>query len=132
MTASASPADTVDEFICRVVALDLDGACELVSDDLEYDNVPVGKNHGPEGLKTFLGMMVSGFAEVQFVVHRQTVTGNIVMNERTDRFRLGEQWLDLPVAGVFEVNADGKISLWRDYFDMATFTNEMTRLTTSA
>ncbi|MCU1365437.1 MAG: putative limonene,2-epoxide hydrolase [Ilumatobacteraceae bacterium] len=135
MTAPASPAspvETVDEFIRRVVALDLDGACELVSDDLEYDNVPVGKNHGPEGLKTFLGMMVSGFAEVQFVIHRQTVTGNIVMNERTDRFRLGEQWLDLPVAGVFEVNADGKISLWRDYFDMATFTNEMTRLTTPA
>ncbi|MCU1386685.1 MAG: putative limonene,2-epoxide hydrolase [Ilumatobacteraceae bacterium] len=135
MTAPASPAspvETVDEFIRRVVALDLDGACELVSDDLEYDNVPVGKNHGPEGLKTFLGMMVSGFAEVQFVIHRQTVTGNIVMNERTDRFRLGEQWLDLPVAGVFEVAADGKISLWRDYFDMATFTNEMTRLTTPA
>jgi limonene-1,2-epoxide hydrolase len=128
-SSPTSPEATVDEFIRRVVALDLDGACELVSDDLEYDNVPVGKNHGPDGLKTFLGMMVSGFAEVQFVIHRQVAAGSTVMNERTDRFRLGEQWIDLPVAGVFEVNGEGKISLWRDYFDMATFTNEMTRVT---
>ena len=33
----------------------LDGTCELVTDDpIEYDNVPMGKNVGPEGLKTFL------------------------------------------------------------------------------
>src|SRR3954447_21855725 len=120
-----SAEETVNEFMRRVVAKDLDGAAELVSDDLEYDNVPLGKNHGPEGLKTFLSSMVSGFEEVEFVIHRQTVTGNIVMNERTDRFRNGDKWIDLPVAGVFEVNADGKIALWRDYFDMATFTNQL-------
>ena len=38
---------------------------------------------------------------------RQTASGNIVMNERVDRFRLGEKWMDLPVAGVFEVGDDG-------------------------
>ncbi len=118
---------TVNEFISRVVAGDLDVACELVSLDVEYDNVPMGKNHGREAMKTFLSSM-SGFDEVQFVVHRQTVTGNIVMNERSDRFRSGEKWIDLPVAGIFEVNADGKISLWRDYFDVATFTNQMAAL----
>ena len=72
--------------------------------------------------------MVDGLDEVEFVVHRQTATGNIVMNERSDRFRLGENWLDLPVVGVFEVNGDGKITLWRDYFDMQTFTDQMAKL----
>ena len=118
---------TVNDFISRLVAGDLDGACELVSSDVEYDNVPMGKNIGPEAMKTFLSAMF-GFDEVQFVIHRQTVTGNIVMNERSDRFRSGEKWIDLPVAGVFEVNDDGKISLWRDYFDVATFTNQMAAL----
>ena len=121
----SSAEEAVNEFIRRVVAKDLDGAAELVSDDLEYDNVPLGKNHGPDGLKTFLAAMVSGFDEVEFVIHRQTVTGNIVMNERTDRFRKDDKWIDLPVAGVFEVDADGKVSLWRDYFDMASFTNQL-------
>ena len=46
-----TPEETVNLFIERVVAMDLDGACELVTDDLEYDNVPMGKNHGPEGLR---------------------------------------------------------------------------------
>jgi limonene-1,2-epoxide hydrolase len=124
-----TPDQTVTEFIRRVVGLDLDGACELVSDDLEYDNVPVGKNHGPEGLKSFLALMTGDVAEVQFVVRRQVAAGSTVMNERTDRFRIGEAWIDLPVAGVFEVDADGKISLWRDYFDMAMFTSEMARVT---
>ena len=124
-----TPEETVDEFIRRVVAVDLDGAAELVSDDLEYDNVPIGKVSGPDGLKSFLSAMVSGIDEVVFVIHRQTVAGNTVMNERTDRFRLGENWIDLPVAGVFEVGDDGKIVLWRDYFDAATFYSQLETVT---
>jgi limonene-1,2-epoxide hydrolase len=51
------------------------------------------------------------------------------MNERSDRFRIGEAWIDLPVAGVFEVGEDGRISLWRDYFDMKMFTDQMAAIT---
>ena len=124
MTAEA----IVDEFIKRVVAKDLDGACELVTPDVEYDNVPMGKNFGPEGIKALLGPMVEGLDEVQFVVHRQTVTGSTVMNERTDRFRIGEKWMDLPVMGVFVVTDDGLVSLWRDYFDVGTFNEQLTAI----
>jgi limonene-1,2-epoxide hydrolase len=124
-----TPEETVNEFIRRVVAIDLDAACELVSDDLEYDNVPMGKNHGPDGLKAFLGQMTTGLDAVEFVVHRQTATGNIVMNERSDRFKIGENWIDLPVMGVFELNDAGKITLWRDYFDMQTFNDELAKAT---
>jgi len=122
-----TPEETVNAFLARVVSGDLDAACELVSDDLEYDNVPLGKNHGPDGLRAFLGGMTTGVDEVVFVTHRQTATGNVVMNERNDKFRIGDQWIDLPVAGVFEVH-DGKVTLWRDFFDMATFTNQLAAL----
>lgn len=123
-----TPEATVDEFIRRVVAKDVDGACQLVTDDLVYDNVPMGVNHGPDGLAAFLGPMVEGVDEVEFVTHRQAATGPYVLNERTDRFRIGERWLEIPVAGVFEVAEDGRISLWRDYFDLATFTAQMEAL----
>ena len=119
------PEAAVNEFVRRAVAKDLDGLVELVSDDIEYDNVPMGKNRGPEELRNVLGAMVGHFDEIEFVTHRQTCSGNIVMNERTDRFRIGEKWIDLPVAGVFEVNDDGKITLWRDYFDLATMMSQM-------
>ncbi len=119
-----TPEEVVDEFVRRVVAKDLDAACELVTADVEYDNVPMGKNFGPEGIKAVLGAMVS-VDEVEFVILRQVAVGDTIMNERVDRFRIGETWMDLPVAGVFVVNDDGLISLWRDYFDMATLTDQM-------
>jgi limonene-1,2-epoxide hydrolase len=117
-----SPLETVNEFIRRVCAKDLDGAAELVSDDVEYDNVPMGKNHGPEELVAFLSPMITTLDAVEFITHREAATGNIVMNERTDRFvKAGENY-DVAVTGVFELNDDGKISLWRDYFDLAAAT----------
>jgi limonene-1,2-epoxide hydrolase len=123
-----TPEEVVNEFIARVVSKDLDGACELVAADVEYDNVPMGKNFGPDGIKGLLGPMVGGLDEVQFVVHRQTATGEVVMNERTDRFRTGDTWIDLPVMGVFVVGADGLITLWRDYFDMETLNRGLASL----
>ncbi len=120
--------ETVDRFIELVCALDLDGACALVTDDCEYDNVPIGKQYGPEGIKALLGPLTEGIDEVQWLVHRQVAGGNVVMNERTDRFRKGDRWLDLPVVGVFELDDAGRITLWRDYFDAATFTEQFAQL----
>ena len=123
-----TPEATVNEFIRRVVANDLESALEMVTDDVEYDNVPIGKNIGPDAMRAFLGVMAGNVDEVQFVIHRQTVTGNVVMNERTDRFRVGDAWMDLKVAGIFEVNDAGQVTLWRDYFDMGEFNEQMQKL----
>jgi limonene-1,2-epoxide hydrolase len=65
--------------------------------------------------------------DVEFVVHQQAenpATG-IVMNERTDRFKLANgRWAALRVMGVFELR-EGKILAWRDYFDMAEAQREL-------
>ena len=46
----------------------------------------------------------------------------------TDRFLVdsadGERWLELPVAGIFELR-DGLIARWRDYFDLETIMKQM-------
>jgi len=123
-----TPEDTVDEFIRRIVANDVESALQMVADDVEYDNVPLGKNIGPEAMRQFLGAMSGGVDEVQFIVHRQTAAGNVVMNERLDRFRVGDNWMDLPVAGVFEVDDEGRVTLWRDYFDLGTFNDQVAGL----
>ena len=123
-----TPEAPVNESIRRVVANDLESALEMVTDDIEYDNVPIGKNIGPDAMRAFLGVMAGNVDEVQFVIHRQTVTGNVVMNERTDRFRVGDAWMDLKVAGIFEVNDAGQVTLWRDYFDMGEFNEQMQKL----
>ena len=124
-----TPDETVSEFLRRVTSGDLDGACELVTDDVEYDNVPMGKNHGPDELKAFLEPMVVDLDEVEWTVHRQAATGRVVINERTDTFRAQGAEMAIPVCGVFELTADGKISLWRDYFDMAVVNEGVAVLT---
>ena len=124
-----TPDETVTEFLRRVASGDLTGACELVTDDVEYDNVPMGKMHGPAEMTAFLEPMVVDLDEVEWTVHRQATTGSVVMNERTDTFRARGAEMAIPVCGVFEVTADGTISLWRDYFDMAVVNEGVAALT---
>jgi limonene-1,2-epoxide hydrolase len=47
--------------------------------------------------------------------------GNVVMNERIDTLTVGGKEISLPVCGVFELDDEGRITGWRDYFDMAKF-----------
>jgi limonene-1,2-epoxide hydrolase len=79
-------------------------------------------------VKQILGPFTSGCSEIDWVIVRQSATGDmnagVVLNERIDRFKMGERWVELPLAGVFEIK-NGKISLWRDYFDLATFQKAM-------
>lgn len=118
MTSEQSPAATVDAFIAAICAGDLERALTMVSEDVVYDNVPVGAVTGPDGIRQVLGGFLASATGIDWVVHRQVAEGATVMNERTDRFEMGGTWRELPVMGVFEVT-DGRIRLWRDYFDMA-------------
>lgn len=120
-----TPLETVNEFIRLINTNDIDGAVALCAEDVEYDNVPMGKNLGREATREFLSPMISGAGAVEFIVHREAVTGSIVMNERTDRFSKGDAQADIAVAGVFEVSDAGEITLWRDYFDMGSVTAVM-------
>jgi limonene-1,2-epoxide hydrolase len=118
-------ATTVTTFIELMCAKDLDGALALVTDDVEYDNVPMSKVHGPDGIRGALAPFVAGFGSIEWVVHHQVAQGDVVMNERLDRFQRADgSWIELPVAGLFVLRG-GRIALWRDYFDLASFRKAM-------
>jgi limonene-1,2-epoxide hydrolase len=122
--------EIVNEFTARITKLDFDGAFELVAPDIEYDNVPIGKVEGPDGIRSvFAQLDAMGVDAMEWVVHRQVASDTTVLNERTDKFGVKGKWAGVDVAGVFEVR-DGKITLWRDYFDMNGMTNAITELTT--
>ena len=123
-----SPDEIVRTFITHIEAKNLDAACTLLTDDCEYDNVPMSKVFGIEAVKQVLGPFVSGCSEIDWEIVRQAASGDgnagVVINERVDRFNMGGRWVELPLAGVFEIK-NGKIALWRDYFDLATFQKAM-------
>ena len=119
-----TPDETVAAFIRAIEGKDLDAAMALAADDIEYDNVPMDTAHGAEATRTLLESFVAMSDEIAWEIHHQVATGDVVMNERTDRFRSGDRWLEIPVAGVWEVH-DGRITLWRDYFDLDSMMKQM-------
>lgn len=120
----AAPGETVSAFLAAVVRRDLDAALPHLADDVTYDNVPVGAVRGRDAVWAALsrGVMAKATA-VEWVVLRQAAEGDVVMNERLDRFLVDGRWVEIPVAGVFVVE-DGRITLWRDYFDLATYSRQ--------
>jgi limonene-1,2-epoxide hydrolase len=116
-----SASDVVSSFLAAVVARDLDTAVTFLAVDVIYDNVPIGPVVGHEGVRGVLsGGTTEAADQIDWVIRYQVAQGNVVMNERIDRFHINGRWLEIPVAGVF-VLQDSLISEWRDYFDPADF-----------
>ena len=123
-----SAAETVTEFIKAIERKDVEGAVALTATDISYENMPIDPVVGQEGLAKTLNMFLGSASVVDWQIVSQYAVGSVVFNERLDRFKIGEGWLELPVAGIFHLDDDGKISLWRDYFDMASYQRQMAEL----
>jgi limonene-1,2-epoxide hydrolase len=118
-----TPLATVEAFLARINALDLDGACALLAEDVVYDNVPMPTVQGRAAARAFLGQLPA--TRMDWEVHAIAATGNTVLTERTDRFTLADgRRLEIRVMGAFEV-AGGQITHWRDYFDLGQFMAQM-------
>ncbi|MCE2854532.1 MAG: nuclear transport factor 2 family protein [Ilumatobacteraceae bacterium] len=118
----------VSDFFAAVERIDIDAAVEHLADDISYENMPVQPVKGKEDVRNLMSGFLAASTEVEWRVLRQHQVGNVVFNERLDRFKMNGGWLELPVAGVFEVDHRGKITLWRDYFDMGTYMDQLTTL----
>ncbi|MHB1164045.1 MAG: limonene-1,2-epoxide hydrolase family protein [Candidatus Nanopelagicales bacterium] len=116
-----TPGEVVTALVSACQDRDLDAVCALVTDGVEYDNVPIGKVHGPEGVRVVLSGGVMQAAErVEWRILSQVADGDVVMHERVDRFLVDGTWIEIPIAAVFRVEA-GRVRLWRDYFDLDTY-----------
>jgi limonene-1,2-epoxide hydrolase len=119
-----TPLEVVHQFLVAAERRDYDTALALVTDDVEYHNIPIPPVYGPQGVKDTLEMLLATCDGFEVIVHREVAAGDTVMNERTDRFLHNGTWAELPVAGVFVVH-DGKIALWHDYFDLDTIMKQL-------
>lgn len=116
-----TPGEVVTAFLREFDVPDPDPArlAAYFTGDAFYHNIPMQPMTGRETIAAFLANM-GPFKPAGFEVRHQLVSGNLVMNERIDRFTAGTRTIELPVMGVFELR-DGLIAAWRDYFDLAMF-----------
>jgi limonene-1,2-epoxide hydrolase len=108
----------VREFCAAFSRRDVDELLGYFTDDAVYHNVPMAPVTGKNGIREVLSLFLPFSAA--FVASHTAARGNVVLNERVDPFTMGDKEVALPVTGEFEIR-DGKIAVWRDHFDLATW-----------
>lgn len=110
----------VTEF-CMALRGPLAEAVTRLADDVDYWNIPLEPVKGRAAAQKFLGPFLAAGSHLleKMDIRHTTSSGDVVMNERLETWVKGDVRIHLPVTGVFEI-AGGKISKWRDYFDLGT------------
>ncbi len=117
-TSISSPVDNADivkSFLEALQAQDFDTFESLMADDVVYQNVGLPTIRGGRRVGKLMRRM-EGKSSFEVKFHRNVANGATVLNERTDAIVIGPLRLQFWVCGVFELK-DGRITLWRDYFD---------------
>lgn len=116
-SSTQSPIAVVEAFLAAGCTKDIARSSALMADDIVYQNVPFPPDHGREAVERRLRSFYRMPGAFEVRMHHIAERGGVVLTERTDA--LHGPWLDVEfwVCGTFEVR-DGKIALWRDYFDL--------------
>ncbi len=115
--------DLVSAFCKAWSNRDVDEILGYFAEDAVYHNMPMPPMQGKPAIKAILQQIVSPTTWMEWETLNMAEAGNIVFTERVDRFEMAGKKVELPVAGVFEIEG-GKIKAWRDYFDMAAWTRQ--------
>jgi limonene-1,2-epoxide hydrolase len=102
----------------------IDEIMSYFTGDAVYHNMPLEPAKGSDAIRATINSFLPGSDRIEFKILHTASNGNIVFNERIDMFDIGEKRVEVPVAGMFEVRG-GKITLWRDYFDLPTYTKQI-------
>ena len=114
----------VTEFIGAWSGLDAGRLAEYFAEDGSYHNMPMEPVVGKENIREFIEGFLTTWTSTEWEITHMLAGGNVVIAERVDKTKTTAGDVDLPCVGIFEME-DGKLKIWRDYFDMATYTNAM-------
>lgn len=106
--------------------IDLDAVAAHCADDCVYEDVPYDAATvvGPDAIRAKLAMGLGTLEKLPTTIHELAENGDTILVERTEvwHHRTGER-ATLRVAAVFKFR-DGKITLWRDYWDAPTLLSQ--------
>lgn len=113
----------VQRFCDAWSSYNIDDILDYFTDDAVYHNMPIQPVQGKDAIQGLVEQFMSAFTGGKWEVLKIAAAGDSVLTERVDHF-LGDKSMSLHVMGTFEIK-DGKIAAWRDYFDLAEWTNQM-------
>lgn len=112
----AQSEEIVERFLNALMQQDHVTISELLHPDIVYTNVSLPTFKGGKRVAGLIKLALSSARKLKVKNHQLVAKENIVLTERTDILEIGPLHVGFWVCGTFEVE-DGKIILWRDYFD---------------
>ncbi|MCP4754641.1 MAG: limonene-1,2-epoxide hydrolase [Proteobacteria bacterium] len=110
----------IREFVAAWSRLDVDELLGYFTEDGTYYNMPMQPIKGKENVENLIKGFIADWTETQWDLVNILAKDDLVIAERLDRTKAGGKAVDLPCVGVFEME-NGKIKVWRDYFDANTY-----------
>ena len=114
----------VREFIEAWSAKDPTQLASYFTEDGTYHNMPTQPVSGRDNVRQFIAGFLANWTETEWEILNIMGEADVVIAERLDKTKTTQGDVDLPCTGVFEME-NGKIKVWRDYFDLGTFMNAM-------
>ena len=115
----------VVDFFNAFGRLDLEAALSYLTEDCLHDDKPVGLHEGKAAIREFFAPQMGDLESFRAEMKDSMTVGNLVMNERVDYVGLKNgKTAAIPIMAAFEIR-EGKIAVWRDYYDMATFQKQI-------
>lgn len=121
-----SATEVVQDFLGALERSDFDGATALLDDSVVYENVGMPIDRGKEATIATLKRFLILADRFEVIMHGIAENGDVVLTERTDILSGPGLHLEFWVCGRFEVK-NGKITLWKDYFDWATLSGQIAK-----
>lgn len=116
-----TPIEVVEDFFVAARAKDLVRCSSFFSDDIVYHNVPFPPDRGREKAERTLRLFFKLPGQFTIDIHHIAEKDGVVLTERTDGVIHPFFTFSFWVCGTFVVK-NGRITEWRDHFDLTAFT----------
>jgi limonene-1,2-epoxide hydrolase len=121
-----APDSVVQKFFACFPRSDVEELVGFFSADAVYIDGPPGVHRGVDAIKAEFQVTVAMVPSTTATIGSLAVSGQAVLVERVDTFEIGGKPIDMEVMGALEVNNDGRITRWRDYYDLPTLIQQVT------
>ncbi|GHP19466.1 hypothetical protein RN2511_042020 [Rhodococcus sp. NKCM2511] len=126
MTDTRQATDIVQNLFDALRLRETDRALALLDEKIVWHNVGLPKVRGISNVGRFLTLLAKPGYGFDVVVHNIAADGDVVLTERTDVLIWRRLRVEFWVCGTFELR-DGKVAVWRDYFDNVDFLQGVVR-----
>ena len=130
MTDSAE--SVIRKFLASFPASDVDDVIGFFSDDAVYIDGPRGVHSGIDAIRTELQSQLAMVPNTTIDIKSLAGGGGSVLAERIDNCEIAGKTVRFECVGAFDVDSEGRITRWRDYYDLPTFVEQKTAATASA